>query len=227
MRLQGYDCCRQGGGNGKIAGFHDGKGPSAPWRRGHRFLRKLVHVGTVAFEFTVWTLNFTLAHVFFQDIWRYRRDIIEDGFVDAEILSQDRLGGVNNPVVNGKGCAFIPYQPPSVPQEGNNELPRRFEVPCLCVSTPLSLTCHNVPSSNANRYSFSSARPDEVSPFFEAFIMESDLGSHAQLPLESTRYLLPPRCRLGFSHSHQRPTPESIQHTRNPTPPIAELENTN
>lgn len=69
-------------------------------------LRKLVHIGTIAFEFTIRARDFSLANIFFQNIWGCRRDVIEDGFIHAEIFSQYRLGGMSNPVVNGKGCAF-------------------------------------------------------------------------------------------------------------------------
>lgn len=106
-RLQCYNRCSQGGSNGEIARIHNSQGTSASRRRGDFLLRKVVHVGAVAFEFAVWARDFLIRDLFLQDVRGRRRDVIENGCIDAEILSQDRLGGMDNPIVDGKGCALL------------------------------------------------------------------------------------------------------------------------
>lgn len=105
--LQGHNRCGQSFGNGEIAGIHNGDGTSASGRRGWWILRQLIYVGAVAFEFTIRARNFSLTNLFFQNIRSWRRDVIEDGCVHTKISRQYILGGMNDPIVHGKGCTFI------------------------------------------------------------------------------------------------------------------------
>lgn len=117
--LQRHNRCRQSFGDGEIAGIHNGDRTSTSGRRGRRMLRKLVHVGAVAFEFTVWARDFSLAHIFFQNIWGWRWHVIEDRRIHSKISRQDILGGMGDPVVNGKRCTFIFRQPWSATATGS------------------------------------------------------------------------------------------------------------
>lgn len=203
--LQRHNRGRQGFGDGEIAGIHNGNGTAASRRRGRRMLRKLVHVGAVAFELAVWARDFALAHIFFQNIWGWRWHVVEDGLIHTEISRQDILGCMSDPIINGKRCTFVFRQPSLVTPKAH--LPSRFEIPCECVSTKKMLlhVPRDLPSSNASKYSFSSSRPTPIKKSFQSLRVDSNPGLNAPLPLENTRYLLLPRCRLGFSHFHRQP----------------------
>ena len=203
--LQRHNRRRQGLGDGEIVGIHNGDGTAASRCRGRRMLRKLVHIGAVAFEFAVWARNFALAHIFLQNIWGWRWHVIENRRVHTEISCQNIFGGMSDPIINGKRCPFIFRQPSLVTPPAH--LPSRFKIPCECVSTQKRcfISPRDVPSSNASKYSFSSSRPRPIKKSFRSLRVDSNPGSNAPRPLENTRYLLLPRCRLGSSHVHRRP----------------------
>ena len=123
----------------------------------------MVDVGTVAFQFPIWTFRLRFVDIGLYYIRIGRGDGVENGFVDAKILGEDGLGRVLDPVINGKGCSLVAVNVEAKCTKVVGIYPVASKFPGegqKLRGDPL--IPENTPSSNANKYSLSSSRPKEI-----------------------------------------------------------------